>query len=211
MNYPIIPVMSNNGMPLFIPDPAQVKTVYEQQLAINPSAAFPFWAKIWASAKALAVFLSRHPELVAGRSVLEIGAGIGWPSFSIAQQAATVIISDHNADAVALLEKNIVQLGLSNTTALCLDWNDFPATLTAEVVLLSDVNYAPDQFEKLLLLVERFLQNGSAIVLATPQRMMGGPFISSLLSYQQQAETISVAEGAEEVDVFVCVLMKGAD
>lgn len=208
MTYPLILSSFPADIELLIPDHLQVKPVYEQLLAADSSTPFPFWAKVWASAKALASFLTDHPELVANKSVLEIGAGIGLPSFTIAKQTATLIISDYNADAAALLRKNIQQLGLTNTSAMQLDWNDFPQNLTADVVLLSDVNYAPDQFQNLQQLIHRFLDRGATIILATPQRMMGVPFVEALDKYIKESHVTETKEGKETVLVAVLVLGK---
>ena len=49
----------------------------------------------WDSGLVLARWISRHPELVVGKSVLEIGAGLGAPSMAAARQgASTVALTD---------------------------------------------------------------------------------------------------------------------
>ncbi|MBK6828904.1 MAG: hypothetical protein IPG86_19535 [Chitinophagaceae bacterium] len=170
-------------MHLYIPDPQQVKSVYENLLVTNQGLPFPFWAKVWPAAHALAAFLLSHPELTHGKRILETGAGIGLPSFSIASNTSELIISDHDPDAVALLDKNIALLGLKNTRALLIDWNHFPPDLHADTILLSDVNYAPEQFEPLLKLIRQWMESGSTVVLSTPQRIMGVPFVEALTTY----------------------------
>ncbi|MCX6318717.1 MAG: methyltransferase domain-containing protein [Bacteroidetes bacterium] len=206
MKYPIIVTAFDNGVELFIPDPEQVKTVYEQLLLQDASAPFPFWAKIWASANALAAYLSEHPELIAGKHLLEIGAGIGLPSFTIAPHTASLIISDHNADAVALLEKNIEHSGLAHIKCRQLDWNHFPEDITADIVLLSDVNYAPDQFDNLLYLIKRFTQQGSTILLSTPQRIMASPFVQSLQQFCCETILQTIIDNGQEVEIAILIL-----
>lgn len=179
--YPLILSTLPEELTLCIPDPEKVKPVYEQNLQEDKETSFPFWAKIWASSLALTAYLKKNPDLVKGKRVLEIGAGIGLPSFSIAHLAESVLISDHAAAAVKLMENNIRHLGLENTTAMCLDWNHFPGDIKAEVVLLSDINYAPEQFSSLLMLIHRFLAEGAVVIISTPQRMLGAPFVEALL------------------------------
>lgn len=191
---------------LYIPDPDQVKSVYEKQLLKDPATAFPFWAKIWASSLALTIFLKNEIQLVQGKKLLEIGAGIGLPSFSVAHAAESLIISDHAPEAVELLEKNIEYIGLSNAKALCMDWNQFPEGIKADLVLLSDINYAPEEFDALLKLIKRFLQAGSVIIIATPQRIMATPFVAALEAYIKRSVLELVMENQQDVEIRLLVL-----
>lgn len=179
--YPLILTTVEGELSLYIPDPEQVKPVYEQNLLEDKRAPFPFWAKVWASSLALTSYIKKNQDLVNGKRVIEIGAGIGLPSFTIAQWAATIIISDHVLAAVKLMQKNIEHCRLTNITAMCLDWNHFPEEIKAEVVLLSDINYAPEQFSSLLILIHRFLAENAVVIIATPQRLLGAPFVEALL------------------------------
>ena len=139
---------------------------------------------------------------------MEIGAGIGLPSFSIAQKAASLIISDHDPDAVTLLEKNIRQLGLSNTHAMRIDWNDFPSSVSAETILLSDINYAPEQFESLLKLMKQWMESGATVVLSTPQRIMGVPFVEALTAYISFQTSCINEEPGGKTDISILVLQQ---
>lgn len=195
-------------MELYIPDPAQLKNVYEELLLKNPGQAFPFWAKIWPAAFALTDFLLSHSEFSSNKTVLEIGAGIGLPSFSIAGNAAQLIISDHDPAALALIKKNIALLGLTHASAKYIDWNDFPADVSADTILLSDVNYAPEQFEPLLNLIRQLLEAGSTLILSTPQRIMGIPFVAALTNYTRQQTTSSIEEPGGVTDISILVLEK---
>jgi predicted nicotinamide N-methyase len=144
MKYPIQLTDLENGLSIYIPNPSMIQSTYDHLLMQDAKTPFPFWAKLWDSSKALTKFLIRQPDWVTGKAVLEIGAGIGQPSFTIANKAKEVIISDHNNDAVALIQTNISHLGLTNSKGLILDWNvfewntlDFP--IQADVILLSDI------------------------------------------------------------------------
>jgi len=53
----------------------------------------PYWAELWPSAEALSRFLFRNPHLVAGRSVLELGCGLGLTSLSLACQKPKNLLS----------------------------------------------------------------------------------------------------------------------
>ena len=90
MQYPLIQIEPLEGMRIYIPDPAQLKSTYEKLLTQNIQHPFPFWAKIWPAAIALGKFLIENPSWIQNKQVLEMGAGIGLPSFTIACKAKTL-------------------------------------------------------------------------------------------------------------------------
>jgi len=208
MKYPNTVTHFQNGLSLYIPNEKEVKLLYEEMVTKNLTTPFPFWAKIWPSSIALSNFLHEHTHWVKDKTVLELGAGIGLPSFQIAKMVKAVIISDHNSDAVELIEKNIALLDLKNAKAVLLDWNKFQNDIKAEVILLSDVNYAPVEFDSLLQIIENYLSKGSTIIIATPQRIMGIPFIEKLQPYFKRETIYTETENMKEVAICIYVLYK---
>lgn len=206
MHYPITLVEFQDGLQLYVPDPDQVRPNYEHLVATHPAAAFPFWARIWPSSLALTSFLRKKPHWIASKHVLEIGAGIGLPSFSICREALSLAISDYSREAVALMEKNISNLGLSNAKAMYLDWNDFPSDLSADTVLFSDINYDPEQFKALLNLIQQLLDKGTTVVIATPERISAVSFAVQLEPYVTRSVLETVATGNQTIDIRIFVL-----
>ena len=207
MLYPITLHEFPGGLQLHVPDPDKVKPLYDQLIAFNPHTAFPFWARIWPSSLALTSFLQKEPHWVSSKHVLEIGAGIGLPSFSISQEALSLVISDHSVEAVALMEKNIQNLGLRNAKAMYLDWNDFPSELSADTVLFSDINYDPEEFESLLTLVQQLLDKGTTVVIATPERISAVSFAVQLEPHVTHSVLEKVAIGRQTFDIRIFVLL----
>ena len=187
-----------------MPVPELVKPTYDHLLAVDKSIRFPFWAKIWPSSIAMTSFLQSDPDLIQSKKVLELGAGIGLPSFFIAASCSEMIISDYDADAVELIEMNIKSLGLNHVKAMCLDWNNFPEDLKADTLLLSDINYDPEQFEPLMKLIHQFVSNGATVVVATPERITATPFATLL----QPLVTRSVVRTIQQIDIRMLVLEK---
>jgi hypothetical protein len=206
MLYPITLHEFPGGLQLHVPDPDKVKPTYDQLLAINPDTAFPFWAKIWPSSLALTSFLKKEPHWIASKHVLEVGAGIGLPSFSISREALSLVVSDHSREAMALMEENIQSLGLSNAKAMYLDWNDFPPDLSADTVLFSDINYDPVQFEALLGLINQLLIKGTTIVIATPERISAVSFAVQLEPYITSSVLETVETTHQTIDIRILVL-----
>jgi predicted nicotinamide N-methyase len=206
MLYPDKLVTIQDGLKLYVPDRDRVKSVYESLLAKDDATPFPFWAKIWPSADAMTLFLKAEPHWIDGKHVLEIGAGIGVPSFAMAAHASTMIISDHAAAAVELIEKNIRYLDLQHVKAMCLDWNYFPDDIKADTVLLSDINYAPEAFDALLAVIRKFLEQGATIILSTPQRITITPFAEAIQPFIQHSILQTVEHMNQAVDIRILVL-----
>ena len=208
MKYPTCLYQSHNKLSILIPEPTSIKATYDKLVQKDANTPFPFWAKIWPSSIALSNFLQANSKLIENKKVLEIGAGIGLPSFSIATTASEVLITDHATDAVELMQENINYLNLVNMRSECIDWNNFPTHITADTIILSDINYAPEQFEPLLNLLIRFIEEGSTLILATPQRIMGVSFIESIQHFIRHSETETVLEKDTEVMISLYVLYK---
>lgn len=177
---------------LFVPDAREVQSNYFRQKQEQAQVPFPHWTKLWPAALAMADFIQQHPELVKDKQVLELAAGLGLPSFVAARYAKTVCCSDYLEEAVTCMERSAKHLQLSNVTCRLLDWNHLPHDLTTDVLLLSDINYDPEQFTQLYQVLQRFIQQGTLILLTTPQRLMAKPFIEKLLPWCSRQFEINI-------------------
>ncbi|WP_276485781.1 class I SAM-dependent methyltransferase [Paraflavitalea pollutisoli] len=183
---------------LFVPDAQAVQAAYFQQKRVQVNVPFPHWTKLWPAGIALADYIHEHPEWVQGKRVLELAAGLGLPSMVAGRYAQEVCCSDYLPEAVEAIEQSARHAQLSNFTARLLDWNHLPHDLTAEVLLLADINYDPEQFDRLYTVLLRFLAQGTTILLTTPQRLMAKPFIEKLLPLcTSQKELVVVKDGQE--------------
>ena len=190
---------------IYIPAYEAVKTIYANLLELDPAAPFPYWAKVWPSAIALIKVLKAHPYLIQNKHVLEIGAGIGLPGLMMAGITKSIQISDYNLEAVELLRKNIAHLQLQNVQALKLDWNALPEAIHPEVLILSDINYDPTQFETLT------IHQGCTIILSTPQRIMASPFVLVLSEFIIAEYLELVDENGITKEISILVLSKKLD
>jgi methyltransferase-like protein 23 len=208
MQYPIQLTHISAEKAIYIPDYEQVKEIYTALLNLDLSTPFPFWAKLWPSSIALHDVLKNHPHLIQNKHVLEIGAGIGLPSLMMADITKSIQISDYDQEAVSLLQKNIEHLQIQNAEALQLDWKAIPENMQPEVILLSDVNYDPIQFDTLIYLIEQFIHRGSTIILSTPQRIMASPFVQKLEASIKERYEALVDENAIPKEISILVLSK---
>jgi len=206
--YPLIIEQLSPEISLWIPDSEAVKTQYENFKTLELHVDFPFWAKVWASSKAMVAFLQEEPNWIENKQVLEIGAGIGVPSFFMAQKAREIIISDYDNEAVSLANKNIAHLNLTNARSLVLNWNHIPEYIIADTILLSDTNYNPSDFDALIISITSFINKGSVVILATPNRITANPFIEKLSAFIHKTKYYPIIEGKIEKQIAVFVLKK---
>ncbi len=206
MVYPVIDFSFSPELSLTIPDPDKLKATYETLLLNNTETEFPFWAKCWPSSLAMLTFLKNNDQFIANKTVLELGAGIGLPSFFAAKMAASVVITDYAAEAVELMQFNIEKLQISNAKALKLNWNDFAGEIAADIILLSDINYDEKDFESLKSVLNTYLKRGATILLATPYRINASSFVSYFSLFILEQELITVQNEGMEVTIGLFVL-----
>jgi predicted nicotinamide N-methyase len=210
MQYPVELTQISAEKAIYVPAYDAVKAIYTDLLAVDPATPFPYWAKVWPSAIALVKVLQKHPSLIRDKTVLELGAGIGLPSLLMANEAKTIQVSDYDSEAVELFRKNIAHLQLHNVQALQMDWNDLPENIDPEVIILSDVNYDPTQFESLTKLIQKFIHQGCTIILSTPQRIIASPFVLALSEFIIADYLEMVDENGVTKEISILVLSKNS-
>ncbi len=195
---------------LYVPQPGEVRRVYQQQKAADAATPFPYWTQVWPAALALAEFLWQHPQYVQGKQVLELAAGLGLPSLVAAQYAKKVCCTDYLPEAVAVMQQSVVYNQLTHVHCQVLNWHHLPPQLQTEVLLLSDINYDPQEFEVLYGVLTRFLAQGTTLLLSTPQRLMAKPFIERLLPWCVHQQPATVLHQEQNVAVTLLVLQAKA-
>ncbi|VDK75217.1 unnamed protein product [Litomosoides sigmodontis] len=114
---------------------------------------------IWDSGIALARYISEHPELVANRTVLELGAGLGLPSIILTYHDAKLIHVTDRVNAISLLEENVRQNANNDCEIqiFAFDWNIDQPRQKYQVILGADLIYGGITFEPLM----KFLRDAS--------------------------------------------------
>jgi len=97
----------------------------------------PFWGVAWPGGQALARFLLDHPDLVAGRSVLDVGSGSGLVALAAERAGAAVSAVEPDDLAAAAMELNAAANGLPVPLRL----TDIAAAGRTDVVVAGDVWY----------------------------------------------------------------------
>ncbi len=129
----------------------------------------PFWAFAWAGGVGVARYVLDHPELVAGRSVLDLAAGSGLVGIAAALRGArSVRAAEIDAYAVAAIGVNAAANGVRVDAAVedLLDGDGGPA----EVVLAGDVFYERAMAARFLPFLLRARARGAVVIVGDPGR-----------------------------------------
>ena len=129
----------------------------------------PFWAFAWAGGQALARYLLDHPAEVAGRSVLDFGAGSGLVAIAAAKAGAASVFAaeiDHFAAAAIAANAALNDVAIAVTTADLLDTVD-PRW---EVVSAGDVCYERPMADRVTGWLRGLAARGTLVLLGDPGR-----------------------------------------
>ena len=137
---------------------------------VDPGSDPPFWAAAWPGGQALARHVLDHPEVVAGRVVLDLGAGSGLVAVAALLAGATrVVASDvdpYGRTAIAV-NAELNGVGPVEVTGDLLDGDPDPGI---DVVLAGDVCYDREMSVRVLPFLGRAWLGGAAVYLGDPGR-----------------------------------------
>ena len=128
----------------------------------------PFWAFAWAGGQALARHVLDDPDLVAGRSVLDLATGSGLVAVAAARAGAEpVTANDIDPLSLAAAEANAEAngVGLRTVEDDLLNTDD-----RYDVVLAGDVFYSREMAARVLPFLRRAANRGSLVLVGDPGR-----------------------------------------
>jgi predicted nicotinamide N-methyase len=129
----------------------------------------PYWAHYWAGGLALARYVLDNPAVVAGKRVLDLGAGSGLVGIAAAKAGAReVAAAEIYAYAVAALKLNM-KLNDVSISVLHADLTDCAPPESA-VILVGDLFYAPDLSERVTAFLDRCSNRGIRALIGDPWR-----------------------------------------
>jgi predicted nicotinamide N-methyase len=144
----------------------------------------PFWAFPWAGGQALARYLLDHPEVVAGRRVLDVASGSGLLAIAAFRAGAgPVTAADVDELAIAAIKANAAANG-ARVTPLLADLLDGDAAGT-DVVVCGDAFYEKDLAERMLGFLQRARAKGARVLAGDPgRRFLATAGLTPLAGYQ---------------------------
>jgi predicted nicotinamide N-methyase len=128
----------------------------------------PFWAFAWAGGQALARYVIDHPDLVSGRTVVDVGAGSGLVGMAAARSgAARVRAVDADLDAVDAIRRNAAAAGLVIDAVhddILSEPFGRPDLIEADVLLVGDLFYTGRVADRAMRFLRRAERSGARVL-----------------------------------------------
>ena len=158
----------------------------------------PYWADVWPSSVILASHLAT--DVGSGRSLLELGCGLGIVSMAALRAGFDVIATDYYEDALHFTRAN-AWLSLQREPATrMVDWRELPSDLgTFDVIVAADVLYEMTYAELVADALAAALAPKGTAIIADPGRIAVDRFLEAC-----------AARGLARVDRNSCPFVEGA-
>jgi predicted nicotinamide N-methyase len=137
---------------------------------VDPGSDPPFWAAAWPGGLALARYVLDHPEVVAGRTVLDLGAGSGLVAVAALLAGARAVVAsevDPYGRAAIAMNAGANDVGPVDVVG---DLLDGEPDGDIDVVLAGDVCYDRAMTERVLPFLGKAWLGGAAVYLGDPGR-----------------------------------------
>ncbi|WP_246673804.1 50S ribosomal protein L11 methyltransferase [Mesorhizobium sp. B2-7-3] len=129
----------------------------------------PYWAYAWAGGAVLARYVLDHPEIVAGRRVLDLGAGSGIVGIAAGKAGAReVMAAEIDRNGVAALALNAA----ANGVTIAIMGNDITTgpPPAVDLVLAGDVFYGQGVALGMMPFLDRCVAAGIEVLVGDPGR-----------------------------------------
>jgi predicted nicotinamide N-methyase len=157
----------------------------------------PYWAFAWSGGLGIARYLLDHPDEVARRTVVDVGAGSGLCAIVAARlRAASALAVDIDPFAAAAVELNAranrVRVGFSGRDPL-----DEPPPV-CDLLLAGDVSYEGPMAERMTAWLRAAAANGARVLIGDPGRAYLPDGLERLATYRvRTSREIEEAESTE--------------
>jgi len=166
----------------------------------------PFWAFAWAGGQALARYVLDHPEVVAGKHVLDLAAGCGVVAIAAAKAgAARVVANEIDQFAIDAIVLNADANDVTVETVFG-DMVDGDAG-GADVVLAGDIFYDKAMTGRMMPFIQRLRARGATVLVGDPGRAhLPREKFTELSRYQ-----VPVPKALEDAEVKTTIVFTPAD
>ena len=133
------------------------------------SASWPLFGHLWPSARVLALFMSRYA--LAGKRILEIGAGLALASLVVHRRCGDITVSDWHPLGKVFLDENLLLNQLSSLSYRTGNWElPNPDLERFDVIIGSDVLYERQQPGQLAQFIASHSTADADIIIVDPDR-----------------------------------------
>jgi methyltransferase-like protein 23 len=130
----------------------------------------PYGVALWPASIALAHDVAARGEAIAGKRVLELGAGTGLPGIVAASFGAKVVQTERNEVAMSICRRNAERNRVTDIDHRLADWTAWEDPERYDLILGSDILYGPAFHPALRAIFEGNLAPGGRVLLADPFR-----------------------------------------
>jgi predicted nicotinamide N-methyase len=156
----------------------------------------PFWAFAWAGGQALARYVLDHPDLVAGRSVLDLATGSGLVAVAAAKAGARPVTAN-DIDPLSLAAAAVnAETNEVPVRAVEADLLDGPPD-EYRVILAGDVFYSREMAGRVLPFLRRATDRGCLVLVGDP----GRAYLPAEGLVEREVYDVPVLEALESVPV----------
>lgn len=157
--------------------PADLESLWEamgEAPAWDEDERLPYWVELWPAAVLLARHVAAQAELVAGRTCVDLGCGLGLASLAAAAAGGRVLGFDYEPEALVYARRNAARNLAPHEAAplfAVMDWRRpaVPAG-SAELILGADILYERRFFEPVAAFLEHALAPLGRAWIADPER-----------------------------------------
>lgn len=151
----------------------------KEKLKLNELLIFPHGMDglhIWEAGIVLARYLYKNLSLFEGRSVHELGTGVGIAGLTLLKysKCKEICLSDYKEEILANAKLNIKKNGFEKdkrVRTLKLDWKDYATVKeTVDFIVGSDIIYIGSPVKELALLLQKMLVVGGMAIINIPDR-----------------------------------------
>lgn len=154
----------------------------------------PYFGIFWHASEALGVYLHNHPQLVKGKTVLELGCGLGFPSMVASHLGGDVLATDFHPLVSEFFARNCQHSQVTSKYQR-LNWRE-EAAGKYDVVMGSDVLYESQHPSDVARALLKFVKPGGKILLSDPGRNYLPKFLGAMkdAGIRDTVEMVSVGE-----------------
>ncbi len=135
----------------------------------------PYWAAVWESAASVGQWLGERPELVAGRSTMDLGCGMGLAGMAMASLGGRVLLGDIETAALLFAQFNTLAWP-DRCRVRRIDWQTDRLNEKFDLIVGSDVLYERAQWEFIEPFLKHHLAETGTAVIGEPGRLRAEEF-----------------------------------
>lgn len=138
----------------------------------------PYGIVLWPAAIALAHEITARG--VAGKHLLEVGAGTGLPGIVAASLGARVVQTDRQNVVLHVCKRNAERNGVTTVEHRIADWTAWTDTDRYDVIIGSDILYAEPLHPHLRHIFDTNLAPGGTVLISDPFREISVAFLEAM-------------------------------